>query len=64
MNSIEDNKIRAMNPIYPRTKDYTCKNVNCVTHKNEELKEAVFFRQKNTYQTTYLCTVCYNSYNV
>ena len=31
--SIDDNKLLSMNPIYPRTKDYECKNINCITHK-------------------------------
>jgi hypothetical protein len=66
--TIEDNKLLAMNPIYPRTKDYTCKNVNCITHKltgdDIEKKEAVFYREKDSYETNYLCTVCFNSWNV
>ena len=61
--SIEDNKLLAMNPIYPRTKDYTCMNVNCITHMDKANKEAVFFREKKSYQTIYLCTVCFTSWN-
>ena len=61
--SVEDNKLLAMNPIYPRTRDYTCMNVNCITHKDTANKEAVFFRDKNSYQTIYLCTICFNSWN-
>jgi hypothetical protein len=61
--SIEDNKLLAMNPIYPRTKDYTCMNVNCITHKDSN-KEAVFFREKDTYETNYLCTICFNSWKL
>jgi len=60
--SIEDNKILALNPIYPRTKDYECKNINCITHKDSMIKEAVYFREKDSYQLNYLCTVCYNSW--
>jgi hypothetical protein len=60
--SIEDNKLLALNPIYPRTKDYTCKNINCITHKDSTNKEAVFYREKESYQLNYLCTVCYNSW--
>ena len=62
--SIEDNKILALNPIYPRTKDYTCKNINCITHTNTENKEAVYYREKESYETNYLCTVCFNSWNI
>jgi hypothetical protein len=62
--NIEDNKLLAMNPIYPRTRDYTCKNTNCITHKDKSNKEAVYFREKDSYQTNYLCTVCYNSWQI
>jgi DNA-directed RNA polymerase subunit M/transcription elongation factor TFIIS len=62
--SIEDNKLLAMNPIYPRTKDYECKNINCITHKDDKLKEAVFYREKDSYVTNYICNVCFNSWKV
>jgi hypothetical protein len=62
--NIEDNKLLAMNPIYPRTRDYMCKNTNCITHKDTINKEAVYFREKDSYQTNYLCTVCYTSWQV
>ena len=55
--SIDDNKILAMNPIYPRTKDYNCKNIECITHKDPSIKEAVFFREKDTYELNYICTI-------
>ncbi len=45
--SMDDNKLLFMNPIYPRTKDYDCKNINCITHKDKTNKEAVFFREKD-----------------
>ena len=62
--SVEDNKLIAMNPILPRTRDYTCKNINCITHKNEDDKEAVFFREKDSYMTNYVCTICFNGWKV
>lgn len=62
--SIDDNKLLAMNPIYPRTRDYECKNINCITHKDDKSKEAVFFREKDSYITNYICTVCFNSWKV
>jgi DNA-directed RNA polymerase subunit M/transcription elongation factor TFIIS len=62
--SIDDNKLLFMNPIYPRTKDFTCKNINCITHKDPKNKEAVFFREKDSYLTNYICGVCYNSWKV
>ena len=62
--SIDDNKILAMNPIYSRTKDYNCKNIECITHKDPSIKEAVFFREKDTYELNYICTICYNSWTI
>jgi hypothetical protein len=62
--SIDDNKLLFMNPIYPRTRDYSCKNINCISHKDEKTKEAVFFREKDSYLTNYICGTCYNSWKV
>ena len=62
--SIEDNKLLFLNPIYPRTRDYNCKNINCISHKDESNKEAVFFREKDSYLTNYVCGVCYSNWKV
>jgi hypothetical protein len=62
--SVEDNKLFTMNPIYPRTKNYECKNINCITHKDTTNKEAVFFREKDSYLTNYICAVCYSGWKV
>ena len=62
--SIADNKLIIMNPILPRTKDYTCKNINCITHKDKQNKEAVYYKDKNSYDLTYVCTVCFNSWTL
>lgn len=62
--SLEDNKLLIMNPIYPRTRDYNCKNINCITHKDEDIKEAIFFREKDSYLTNYVCSVCYSGWKV
>lgn len=61
--TLEDNKLISKNPILPRTKDYMCKNLNCITHKDESIKEAVFYKANNSYNVTYVCTVCFNSWN-
>ena len=61
--SLEDNKLISMDPTLPRTRDYSCKNVNCVTHKNIKEKEAVFLRIPKTYNLSYICTKCYYSWN-
>ena len=42
------------NPVYPRTKDYKCKNINCITHKDDKLKEAIYFKKSNI-NVTYIC---------
>jgi hypothetical protein len=62
--SNDDNKLLFLNPIYPRTHDYSCKNINCITHKDESRKEAVFYREKDSYLINYICGVCYNSWKV
>ncbi len=62
--SMDDNKLLFLNPIYPRTHDYTCKNINCISHKDTSNKEAVFFRGKDSYMTNYICGVCYNGWKV
>jgi hypothetical protein len=45
----------------PFTKKYNCINDNCSTHKEPNLKMAVFYRKKNSYNIKYICSVC-NSY--
>jgi hypothetical protein len=42
----------------PRTRNYNCHNKKCETHKNKNIKEAIFYRQYNSYITSYVCTVC------
>jgi hypothetical protein len=56
--TIKENKLLCNNPILPRTKDYNCKNINCETHNNENIKEAVFYKDKNSYKINYICCVC------
>jgi len=48
----------------PRTKDFTCKNSNCITHKDSKLKEAVFLKIPKSYNLTYVCTTCHYSWNL
>ena len=61
--TLEDNKLLTLDPTLPRTRDFTCKNVNCTTHKNKENKEAVFVRIPKSYNLSYICTTCYYSWN-
>jgi|SaaInlStandDraft_6_1057023.scaffolds.fasta_scaffold01828_5 hypothetical protein len=60
--SKEENKLIFNNPILPRTRDYTCKNINCISHKDTSKKEAIFYKDKQTNNLTYLCGVCYTSW--
>ena len=56
------NKLLFNNPIYPRTRDYTCKNINCITHKDSKNKEAVFYKNKQTNLLVYICGVCFSNW--
>jgi len=51
------------NPILARTKDYTCKNSLCPTHKDSSIKEAVFYHHNKSLTVNYVCTVCRFAYN-
>jgi len=57
--TFDDNKFICKDPLLPHTKDYNCKNPSCITHKNENIKDSVFYRDKNTFKLNYICTVCY-----
>jgi len=57
--SLEENELITKDPLLPHTHDYTCKNPNCPTHKNPELKDSVFIREKNSYNLNYICCVCF-----
>ena len=50
-------------PTLPNTQKYTCINNKCGTHKEPQLKNAVFYRQKGSYTTRYICTVCDSFWN-
>lgn len=57
--SLEENELECKNPLLPHTHDYTCKNPSCLTHKNNSLKDSVFFKEKNSNKPNYICCVCY-----
>jgi hypothetical protein len=60
--SLEENEFICKDPINPRTHDYTCKNPNCITHKDTNKKEAVFYKEKGSFKVKYICCVCYFSW--
>ncbi len=64
LQTLEDNKILFSDPALPRTRDYNCKNVNCITHKDKSKKEAVYYRDPKSYQLNYICGVCYFSWQI
>ena len=49
-------------PTLPRTKDYICHNAKCISHKNLENKEAIFFREGKSYITRYVCCNCHSNW--
>jgi hypothetical protein len=59
INSIEENELMAKDPLLPHTHDYICKNINCITHKENNKKNAIFYKDKNSYKVNYICCICY-----
>lgn len=60
----EDIMIKCNDPILPRTSDYVCPNAKCITHKDIDSKEAVFFRHDKSFNLTYICCACYNQWHI
>ena len=46
----------------PRTRNYICRNTNCESHKNSNVKEAVFYRDPDSYKINYICVSCKTSF--
>ena len=57
--TLEENELTARNPILAHTNDYICKNLSCITHKKQDIKDSVFFKENNSYKLNYICCVCY-----
>ena len=57
--SIEENELLCSDPLLPHTKDYICKNPNCITHKQSDLKNSIFYRDKHSYKINYICCICF-----
>ncbi len=60
--TLEENEFICKDPTLPRTHDYTCRNPNCITHKDKTRKEAVWIRDKNSYHVNFICTICYTNF--
>ena len=57
--SLEDNKLMCKDPTLPHTHDYTCKNIDCITHKEKKRKDAIFYKDNSSYKANYICAICY-----
>lgn len=57
--SIEENELTCKDPLLPHTHDYTCKNPGCISHKDIKLKDAIFYKEINSYKVNYICTICF-----
>ena len=58
--TLDENELLCKDPLLPHTHDYICKNPECITNKDASLKDAVFFKDINSYKVNYICTVCFH----
>ena len=59
INTLEENKLMCLDPLLPHTRDYTCKNPDCTTHKNPVSKDSVFYKENTSYKANYICCICH-----
>ena len=59
ISSLEENELITKDPTLPHTHDYSCKNLNCLTHKEPNRKDAIFYKDNNNYKPNYICTICF-----
>jgi hypothetical protein len=55
--------------ILPRTKDYICENIECLTNNSNDKKillekEAIIYRSNNSHHIKYACCVCKYNWNI
>lgn len=55
-------KLLANDPTLPVTRNYTCVNQNCISHKEPTKREAVFISYND--RITYICRLCYYHQNI
>jgi hypothetical protein len=60
--TLEENKLFIKDPLLPHTHDYICKNPNCITHKQNNIRDSVFFRDKDSFKLNYICCICFYSW--
>jgi hypothetical protein len=59
ISSLEENELMCKDQTLPHTHDYTCKNTSCLTHKEPNRKDAIFYKDNTSYKVNYVCTLCY-----
>jgi hypothetical protein len=59
INTLADNELITKDSLLPHTRDYICKNPSCITHNNNDIKNSVFYKEKNSFKVNYICCVCY-----
>lgn len=57
--TLDELKLISLNPILPHKNDYICKNVNCKTHQDSNIKDLVFFKEKKSFKVINVCTICF-----
>ena len=57
--SYDECVLMTQDPLLPHTSDYVCMNDTCKTKTNNKLKNAIFYKKNKTYNVSYICTVCY-----
>lgn len=57
--TLEENEFISKDPLLPHRNDYICKNISCLSHKQPELKDYIFYKDKNLYKVNHICCVCY-----
>ena len=56
--SVYNSSLRTNDKTLPRTKDFICPNKSCKSHKDLINKEAVFYREKDKMNLTWMCCTC------
>jgi DNA-directed RNA polymerase subunit M/transcription elongation factor TFIIS len=61
-NNVVDNKYIIYDNTLPRTNIKDCPNVECKSHSNIKLKEAIYFPDVETRIVNYVCCLCYTKW--
>lgn len=61
---VEDQVSKVYSSILPKTRQYTCVNKDCISHKDVAKKIAVFYRLTGIYRMGYTCMACKSTWTV